>query len=70
MSANGLSFKGDPLEQWRRHRKGQCHNVTMATNDNNWRVQELCNIGGEPNPGFVATGTKLGEQFSCSYFDT
>jgi len=26
-------------------------------------------IGREPDPGFLATGTKLGEQFSCLYFD-
>jgi len=25
--------------------------------------------GGEPDPGYLATGTKLGEQFSCLYFD-
>ena len=26
-------------------------------------------LGGEPDPGFLATGTKLDEQFSCLYFD-
>ena len=26
-------------------------------------------IGSEPDPGFLATGTKLGEQFWCLYFD-
>jgi len=26
-------------------------------------------IGGERDPGFLVTGTKLGEQFSCLYFD-
>jgi len=26
-------------------------------------------LGGEPGPGCLATSTKLGEQFSCLYFD-
>ena len=32
----------------------QCNNVSCS------KVQ----LGGEPDPGFLATGTKLGEQFS------
>ena len=31
-------------------------------------IGELALIGGEPDPGFLATGTKLAEQFSCLYF--
>ena len=26
-------------------------------------------LGGDSNPGCLATSTKLGEQFSCLYFD-
>ena len=29
----------------------------------------MTRIGCEPDPGFLATGTKLSEQFSCVYFD-
>ena len=32
----------------------QCNNVSSS----------MVQLGGEPEPGFLATGTKLGEQFS------
>jgi len=41
----------------------------MPKHDRTWVEDIVIVFGGEPDPGFSATGTKLGEQFSCLYLD-
>ena len=49
-----------------------CNNV-LIIEKGRWLRQDInnrkCTPGDEPDPGFLATGTKFGEQFSCLYVE-